>query len=98
MNGMPEVVKDQAVQEPEPQDNPILYQWAGIPDVVKDSVVRHGLLDVQTQFYDESVDFVVAVIHTRDQGGHAPEVLCREHLHRFGTQIAFDVFHLLRVL
>ena len=32
--------------------------------VVKDSVVWHGFLDVQTQFYDKSVDFVVAVVYT----------------------------------
>ena len=80
------------------EERSFLFLVFEVYGVVKDSVVRHGLLDVQAQFYDESVDFVVAVIHTRDQGGHAPEVLCREHLHRFGTQIAFDVFHLLRVL
>lgn len=80
------------------EDRRFLLLIFHIDGVVKDRVVRHCFLDVEAQFYDESEDFVVAVIYARDQRGHAPEVLCREHLHRFGTEVAFDVIHLLRIL
>ena len=69
------------------EDRRFLLLIFHIDGVVKDRVVRHCFLDVEAQFYDESEDFVVAVIYARDQRGHAPEVLCREHLHGFGHRL-----------
>ena len=42
----------------------LLFLVFEVYSVVKDSVVRHGFLDVQTQLYDKSEDFVVAVVYT----------------------------------
>ena len=46
------------------EERSFLFLVFEVYGVVKDSVVRHGFLDVQTQFYDKSVDFVVAVVYT----------------------------------
>ena len=45
------------------EDRSFLLLIFHIDGVVKDWVVRHCFLDVEAQFYDESEDFVVAVIY-----------------------------------